>query len=88
MTVLVEGHSSPDEIALSLRRHCIREILDGCDEGPAARLEVVDARDARQIQFVASPHPLAEHDIGTVPVHLLAASEPVRGAIEIVAVHL
>ena len=44
LAVLVECIGSPDEVALSFGRHYLREILDGCDEGPAARLEVVDAR--------------------------------------------
>ena len=88
LAVLVECLGSPDEVALSFGRHCLRETLDSCDEGSTARLEVVDARDARQIQFVATAHPLAEHDIGTVPVDLSAASEPVRRALEVVAAHL
>ena len=88
LAVLVECLGSPDEVALSSGWHCFREILDSCDEGATCRLEVVDARDARQLQFIAATHPLAEHDLGTVPVNVFAASEPVRSSLEEVAVHV
>ena len=88
LAVLVKCFGSPDEVTLSFGRHCFRQILDSCDEGATARLEVVDARDAGQIQFVATTHPLAEHDLGTVPVDLLAASEPVSSTLEVMAVHV
>ena len=57
LAILVEGLGSPDEVALSSGWHCFRNILDSCNEGATCRLEVVDARDARQIQPVATAHP-------------------------------